>query len=80
MYLILILSVLSSAGSIPDFYDIYRYLNWVRYSIFDTFVVNLPKTYISLLLNRVSEWWQELKIPALDRFAKLIPMDFERRK
>ena len=26
----------SSAGSIPDSYDIYRYLNLVRYSIFDT--------------------------------------------
>ena len=25
-----------SAGSIPDSYDIYRYLNLVRYSIFDT--------------------------------------------
>ena len=24
------------AGSIPDSYDIYRYLNLVRYSIFDT--------------------------------------------
>ena len=28
--------VLISAGSIPDSYDIYRYLNLVRYSIFDT--------------------------------------------
>ena len=28
--------VWSSAGSIPDSYDIYRYLNLVRYSIFDT--------------------------------------------
>ena len=37
--------VRSSAGSIPDSYDIYRYLNLVRYSIHDTFVVNLPKTY-----------------------------------
>ena len=27
---------LGSAGSIPDSYDIYRYLNLVRYSIFDT--------------------------------------------
>ena len=27
---------ISSAGSIPDSYDIYRYLNLVRYSIFDT--------------------------------------------
>ena len=26
----------TSAGSIPDSYDIYRYLNLVRYSIFDT--------------------------------------------
>ena len=26
----------ASAGSIPDSYDIYRYLNLVRYSIFDT--------------------------------------------
>ena len=26
----------NSAGSIPDSYDIYRYLNLVRYSIFDT--------------------------------------------
>ena len=25
-----------SAGSIPDSYDIFRYLNLVRYSIFDT--------------------------------------------
>ena len=45
----------SSAGSIPDSYDIYRYLNLVRYSILDTFVVNLPKTYISLLFNRVDD-------------------------
>ena len=28
--------MLPSAGSIPDSYDIYRYLNLVRYSIFDT--------------------------------------------
>ena len=35
-----------SAGSIPDSYDIYRYLNLVRYSIFDTFVVNvISSTY-----------------------------------
>ena len=34
-----------SAGSIPDSYDIYRYLNLVRYSTLDTFVVNLPETY-----------------------------------
>ena len=34
-----------SAGSIPVFYDIYRYLNLVRYSKLDTFFVNLPKTY-----------------------------------
>ena len=35
-----------SAGSIPDSYDIYRYLNLVRYSIFDTFVINLSKIYM----------------------------------
>ena len=28
--------VYTRAGSIPDSYDIYRYLNLVRYSIFDT--------------------------------------------
>ena len=28
--------VSTGAGSIPDSYDIYRYLNLVRYSIFDT--------------------------------------------
>ena len=33
--------VSNSAGSIPDSYDIYRYLNLVRYSILDTFVVNV---------------------------------------
>ena len=27
---------MSRAGSIPESYDIYRYLNLVRYSIFDT--------------------------------------------
>ena len=38
---------LISAGSIPDCYDIYRYLNLVRYLIFDTFVVNvISSTYI----------------------------------
>ena len=34
--LVIIYIVLPSAGSIPDSYDIYRYLNLVRYSIFDT--------------------------------------------
>ena len=33
---ILKMMVQISAGSIPDSYDIYRYLNLVRYSIFDT--------------------------------------------
>ena len=38
--------VCCSAGSIPDSYDIYRYLNLFRYSIFDTFVVNvISSTY-----------------------------------
>ena len=36
IYLIYVGRVLPSAGSIPDSYDIYRYLNLVRYSIFDT--------------------------------------------
>ena len=30
------LHMATSAGSIPDSYDIYRYLNLIRYSIFDT--------------------------------------------
>ena len=45
IFLKAVCQVQGSAGSIPDSYDIYRYLNLVRYSIFDTFVVNLPKTY-----------------------------------
>ena len=41
-----------SAGSIPDSYDIYRYLNLVRYSILDTFVVNvISSTYSGATLN-----------------------------
>ena len=35
--------VVTSARSIPDFYDIYRYLNFG--SMLDTFVINLPNTY-----------------------------------
>ena len=31
-----LVDVCSSAGSIPDSYDIYRHLNLVRYSVFDT--------------------------------------------
>ena len=42
----------TSAASIPHSYDMYRYLILVRYSILDTFVVNLPKTY---LFNRVDD-------------------------
>ena len=42
----------TSAGSIPDSYDMCRYLILVRYSILDTFVVNLPKTS---LFNRVDD-------------------------
>ena len=44
--------VRTSAGSIPDSYDIYRYLNLVRYSIFDTFVVNvISSTYSGATWN-----------------------------
>ena len=44
--------VWSSVGSIPDSYDIYRYLNLVRYSILDTFVVNvISSTYSGATWN-----------------------------
>ena len=44
--------VSNSAGSIPDSYDIYRYLNLVRYSILDSFVVNvISSTYSGATRN-----------------------------
>ena len=37
----------SCDGSIPGFYNIRRYLNLVRFSIFDTFNVKLPNTFLA---------------------------------
>ena len=44
--------VACSAGSIPDSYDIYRYLNLVRYSIFDTRYFRRKCNFVYILRHK----------------------------
>ena len=43
-----------SSGSVPDFYDIYRYLNWVRVSRYQEVSISNIHKYRDASIYRVS--------------------------